>query len=67
MVSLGNIKKKLPAELPAPSAAPLPGEEMMEGEEMESPVEEAPPMDLAAISDDILLAEVQKRGLNLPV
>lgn len=63
MVMLGKLKGKLGNE-----DMPMPGVEIEvggEGEEMEGEegMPEAKPMDLSALSDDELMAEVAKRGL----
>jgi hypothetical protein len=59
MVMLGALKGKLNDEMAAPEME-VEGEEAgMEGEGMP----EAKPMDLTAVSDDELMAEVAKRGL----
>lgn len=60
MVMLGKLKEKLGSE-----DMPMPGVEIEvggEGEGEEMP-EEAKPMDLSAVSDDELMAEVAKRNL----
>jgi hypothetical protein len=61
-MKLSGIKDKLAGMEAAPMPEAPVGEE---GMEMELPEEEAAPVDLAAISDDDLLAEVQKRGLQV--
>jgi hypothetical protein len=61
-VKLGAIKGKMPEEL-----GPMPmgeGEEMPLGEEGEMmPAESEEPVDLAGVSDEILMEEIKKRGL----
>jgi hypothetical protein len=62
-MKLGAIKSKMPEEL-----GPMPmgeGEEMPLGEEGEDmmPAESEEPVNLAGVSDEVLMEEIKKRGL----
>jgi hypothetical protein len=63
-VKLGALKGKLPEELGPINEEVAKGDDpMIEMEEGEMPDESMEPVDLAGVSDEILMEEIRKRGL----
>ncbi len=63
-MKLGALKGKLPEELGPINEEVAKGDDpMIEMEEGEMPDESMEPVDLAGVSDEILMEEIRKRGL----
>ncbi len=63
-MKLGALKGKLPEELGPINEEVAKGDDpMIEMEDGEMPLESEEPVDLAGVSDEILMEEIRKRGL----
>ena len=63
-MKLGNLKGKLPEELGPINEEVAKGDDpMIEMEDGEMPLESEEPVDLAGVSDEILMEEIKRRGL----